>query len=366
VSTIGVRSQRRTSTRKGVLGGMTSDSPRYDHADYLRQAGEFFLRARALPDAPTDITLDECVSFFSSAVALVSGKESFDAESTPALDEVRQFFSDAEALMPAVLDSSNLMSQADLFFERAREIATQDLQPKIRALEDYVKGMAGEVKDINVLAILGIARKEVPHSRFLAWLLDPRESHGLKGEFFAPFMQEAQRICGRDFVFEETDLKVELEKGDEHGVPDITISGTHPEPFLAVIENKIMAAEGQDQTPKYATAAEKKNVPVPRRLLIFLSPDGRPPKSPEFRPMSYGTVLRILTDLQQYQMRTETRFLVEQFIFNLRFKILHCFDDYLDAKRLLESKHDTDAIIPKHAEVERLYKAIQGGSHAEL
>ena len=45
--------------------------------------------------------------------------------------------------------------------------------------------------EFNLFDVLSIARQETQHSAFLAWLLDPRGSHGLRDYFLRGFLTQA-------------------------------------------------------------------------------------------------------------------------------------------------------------------------------
>ena len=46
------------------------------------------------------------------------------------------------------------------------------------------------LKKPNIFKVLSISKKEIRHSNFLAWLLDPSESHKLGGVFLKRFLRE--------------------------------------------------------------------------------------------------------------------------------------------------------------------------------
>ena len=50
-----------------------------------------------------------------------------------------------------------------------------------------LKSLAKE--EINLMSILSVAHRELQHSNFLAWLFDPRESHGQKDYFIKEFIK---------------------------------------------------------------------------------------------------------------------------------------------------------------------------------
>lgn len=61
--------------------------------------------------------------------------------------------------------------------------------PDLQALERFVAEndaltqLETRIGPFNIFDALGIVHAELRHSNFLAWLLDPGESHGLGGVF---------------------------------------------------------------------------------------------------------------------------------------------------------------------------------------
>ena len=52
--------------------------------------------------------------------------------------------------------------------------------------KDFSRWLTG----VNIFEILGITSAEIRHSRVLAWLLDPRESHKLEDKFFKKILMK--------------------------------------------------------------------------------------------------------------------------------------------------------------------------------
>ena len=55
------------------------------------------------------------------------------------------------------------------------------MDPDLERLENLLA-------EFNLLKVLGVARSEIHHSRTIAWLLNPRESHGLGNYFLHGFL----------------------------------------------------------------------------------------------------------------------------------------------------------------------------------
>lgn len=174
----------------------------------------------------------------------------------------------------------------------------------------------------NVFEIIGRSWDELTHSRMLTWLLNPNESHGLGTGFIGGFLLEAAKIASDrlaknsrlkmlDFgemmrpifieaiSFSEATIQPEYSLNSSRR-PDIVLwsdrSGNNN--WLCIIENKIGALEGPDQTKDYYNSS--KTAPLSRyyyRLFIYLTPTGSPALSPHFVPVSYKTVLDVLRSI---------------------------------------------------------------------
>ena len=109
---------------------------------------DFLTQAATLLRAPDEDQYAATVSFLVEAEQLLGPPLLL-----PSLDEARAFLAQAES---------------DLFeYWRRRIGLLREADPRKRP----------DFQTINLLDVFGIGRQEVPHSRFLAWLLDPRGNH---------------------------------------------------------------------------------------------------------------------------------------------------------------------------------------------
>ncbi|MBK4735229.1 PDDEXK-like family protein [Noviherbaspirillum pedocola] len=155
----------------------------------------------------------------------------------------------------------------------------------------------------NIFEAVNMARQEIRHSRFLAYLLDPSQPHGLDDRFlkaviFAaaenhtllpiPKLQlaiadysEARVYCERDHF----DISVEI--------PDLKL--------LFVIENKIGAGEREGQLIDYRKNAQKL-YPEYKFFGCFLTADGYVGEDMEWASLSYSAITSSLRKLEQTGM----------------------------------------------------------------
>ncbi|RUO25569.1 hypothetical protein CWE09_02210 [Aliidiomarina minuta] len=149
----------------------------------------------------------------------------------------------------------------------------------------------------NIFDALGTRRQELRHSDFLSYILDPGRPHGLGDKLL------------RDFLLEVTEDAETVIPDVFHGVPlrldplndtqvyreymHIDILLRMPGKWLVLIENKIGASEHGGQLTKYETQIETHldNLPA---LLIYLTPSGSPASQPDWIPVSYTLVHRLV------------------------------------------------------------------------
>ena len=153
------------------------------------------------------------------------------------------------------------------------------------------------------LEVLAWARRERPHTRFLAWLLDPDDprpggGHGLGTSFLHGLVTHAVRAIETLPGLDPDDLPRDPQPIDPGTVtvvreqpvgdgirvtaraPDVRVTwrDARGTPWLLLVECKIDAAEGDGQVREYLAWARTHH-PDARRLLAYVTPDGRAPVS---------------------------------------------------------------------------------------
>ena len=139
------------------------------------------------------------------------------------------------------------MTETDLQVPLERFVAEND---ELLSLEE-------QIGRFNIFDALGIARVEIRHSNFLAWLLTPSESHGQGDLFLKAFLMDVLRKA-RQKGAEPPISAVELDGADLRGVEvrrewrniDLLIRCDKPR-FVIAIENKIDSGEHGNQLERY-------------------------------------------------------------------------------------------------------------------
>lgn len=138
----------------------------------------------------------------------------------------------------------------------------------------------------NIFEAIGVTHRELAHSHFLAYLLDPGQNHGLDDEFLKRFLREAVPELVGAASFEQVVVRREYRN------IDILIEDTQAEAII-IIENKIWSPEGTGQLSTYweAIAADYASW---SRFGVYITPAGGTPSDEHYRPLSYKVVKKIL------------------------------------------------------------------------
>jgi PD-(D/E)XK nuclease superfamily len=155
----------------------------------------------------------------------------------------------------------------------------------------------------NVFEAIGFIGREVMHSRFLAFLLDPKRNHGLGDLFLEGFLRKCTEspdgsslslgdLQGGDL--EQTTVRTEVHTGD--GRIDILLLNETMK-WAMIVENKVWSSERAGQLDKYY-GFTKKTYSDWQILGVYLTPFGSLPSREEDRkrylPLDYGTVCDLL------------------------------------------------------------------------
>jgi len=167
---------------------------------------------------------------------------------------------------------------------------------------DDLLTLESRIGRFNIFDALRIMDAEIRHSNFLAFILDPAESHG-QGQLFlkALLMDLLKQASPESRPLSPIDLDgsdlpgVEVRREWQH--IDLLIMCQELR-FFVVIENKIRAKEGPHQLSRYE-AAMKKHYPDARPLYVYLTLDADEPSNEKWMPYSHADIHRVLTRVRQ-------------------------------------------------------------------
>ncbi len=151
----------------------------------------------------------------------------------------------------------------------------------------------------NIFDALRIEHVEIRHSNFLAWLLDPAESHRQGSLFLKAILMDLFKTA-RENGFDCPVSPIELDGEELRGVEircewrniDLLIRCNEP-PFVVAIENKIKSGEHSDQLGRYRETVVAEFGTV-TGMYVFLTVEGDEP-SEEAKETGYRTVMAICT-----------------------------------------------------------------------
>lgn len=168
-----------------------------------------------------------------------------------------------------------------------------------QALEVFVvdnaelESLEARLGQFNIFDAIGVARQELRHSDFLAFLLDPRQSHGLGDVLLKRLLQKAL-VAARQATAPIGPIDLDVWSLDRVVVQrewrNIDLLLTDESHQLAVIiENKIGSAEHSDQLGRYLRIVQE-TYPGWRVLPLYLTPDGDVPSDENYVAVDYGLV----------------------------------------------------------------------------
>jgi len=138
---------------------------------------------------------------------------------------------------------------------------------------------------VSYFGTLDLGLRETAHTRMLAWLMDPSENHGFDNILLQVFLREIFALDHDPKLSEEVRIDSEIVSGESRDRLDICMRGEWLVPggktqsWLVIIEAKIDADEGENQCARYEMQCRERIASSDRHKLIFLTTNGKPPKT---------------------------------------------------------------------------------------
>ncbi len=203
----------------------------------------------------------------------------------------------------------------------------------LRVLEDFVldKEVLAELEpylsEINIFDVLKLKEHEIRHSNVLAWLLDPKGSHGLGDAFTRLFISRVisrnRSVPGLDVMkwsyLNLSDCEIQREKhwpdtGTRDSL-DILLMAYQPAglDYLIAVENKVRSSEGPDQTARYRAHLEAEN-PASVKMLVYLTARDEEPGDERWATLSYRDIYEILGHILKHKaMSPEAELILDNY-----------------------------------------------------
>jgi len=200
------------------------------------------------------------------------------------------------------------------------------IENQVKLLEELIYNNAqlekleSIVDKFNIFSSLGIINQEIRHSNFLAWLLDPNETHNLSDYFTTSFLKLATSndsnvnpdlsIIDIDIIdFSNVQVLREWNKIDVLLVDE-------EQKIVVVIENKVDSKEHSNQLFKYKKIVES-NYPDFKKIFIYLTVHGEEPeKDKEYISISHKEVsmlIETLLDRKESQLSDEIALFINHY-----------------------------------------------------
>jgi len=203
---------------------------------------------------------------------------------------------------------------------------------KIQLLENFIcdeqlKELEQKFEGFNIFDCLRLTRAEIRHSNFLAWLLDPNETHGMNDYFLKEFLKEVllkkkneiKKINGIEIELKIPELENKTRK-DTYNMPSIfdidywdmsnvdvyreyeyidLLFVDNTNKFVFVIENKIDTAQHDEQLARYREIVDSKYPnDTYKKLYIYLKPQQEDVEKP-YIFVDYSIVKAVLEETKK-------------------------------------------------------------------
>lgn len=157
-----------------------------------------------------------------------------------------------------------------------------------------------KMREANIFRALAVERYEIRHSNFFAFLLDPRENHGLGDILLRKFLRDIfadTKVQNRTLFHADSMDLSNVDVRREWRNIDILIE--LPDDVIAV-ENKVDAAEHGQQLRRYKTIVDDE-FPGKRKHFVYLTPFGTEASEDEDKKVyvnySYSQIAEILANV---------------------------------------------------------------------
>ncbi|MCH5323269.1 MAG: PD-(D/E)XK nuclease family protein [Helicobacter sp.] len=191
--------------------------------------------------------------------------------------------------------------------------------------EDYYPHIKN--RQIKCIYALQLQNQEIRHSSFLAWLLNPNESHKLGDAFLKELLQIVLKEYSKnpeitiklfDIILNNfNDAKVEREKRTDEGRRIDIFIESESNDFVCVIENKVWTKDTNNQLEHYQAYIDSKN--YKHKLFIYLAPNPRNDYGKLYKNymcLSYKKVCQAIDNLFKRQtnaMCDKIRYFIEDY-----------------------------------------------------
>jgi hypothetical protein len=177
--------------------------------------------------------------------------------------------------------------------------------------DPYFLKLDRELSKFNIFHATDMKKREIKHTKFLGYLLDPNESHQLGTRFIWHFLRRLSaagisglNLINLDIKYTKVNIEYNLQNtGGQRGQVDLLLEiPMGREVLIIAIENKIIAGQGNNQLQRYKNGINQifQNTTQPQENIkfIYLTINEDPPNDGEWKNVIYAdTVIPAIKDL---------------------------------------------------------------------
>jgi len=184
------------------------------------------------------------------------------------------------------------------------------------------------LKDPNIFKALSIERKEIRHSNFISYILNPQENHGLKDIVLRKFLKDifSDNKADSRTIFDADTLDLQsVEIRREWRNIDILII---LDDDVIIVENKVDTVDHSNQLQGYKKIAEE-TFPDKRKHYVYMTPIGSDPVDSDskndyinYSYIQISEIIKTLLDLYKNSISTKIHYYLEDYLVMIKREIL--------------------------------------------
>lgn len=231
----------------------------------------------------------------------------------------------------------------------------RELYKRLLHDENFDK-LEAELRKPNIFSILGIGRAEIRHSNFLAWLLDPNESHGLGNRFLIRILRDFAVMENELDIFEINKLNFnsitidrevpaynnETKKYDYIDLLIVFKDEEDKNKLVICIENKIDTTDFDGQLKKYEKYVGAIFRECQKKIFVYLTPFGDSPTNHDgtsWHTYSYEEIITHLNSVQKETINSTIKVYISDYLSTLKNKIMGKNDSATDLASKIYEQH---------------------------
>lgn len=162
--------------------------------------------------------------------------------------------------------------------------------------------ISSRLNRFNPIKVMKMEQMEIRHSAILAWLLNPKETHGLEDKFLKSFLAESLR--GESSRGQPTALDIARSEMQNVEIrcewENIDILIIYPDnQWIFIIENKYKSKQHTNQLTRYKEKVRKIFPDIKNIHCIFLTLRDEEPEDADYLPIKYEVICDLLSVLIQ-------------------------------------------------------------------